>query len=168
MGSADHTESTRFQDPRKPLWSFAREILVRCPRCDGRASVHPESLPEDGLPPYWAPRRLACPSCSFVDRWTMPWSDDHRYRIPPHFSGPDDPYFGISLWLATDCRGHILWAYNVEHLDLLEAYVSAGLRQRGSFPGGMTLVERLPAWIKDSKHRGAVVAGIKRLRAMAA
>ena len=158
----------RSQDPRKPLWSFAREILVHCPRCGERASVRAESPAEGGLPPYWEPRRLACLSCGFVDHWAMLWSVDGRYRIPPHFGGPDDPYFGLPLWLVTDCRGHVLWAYNAQHLDLLEAYVSARLRERAAFPGGMTLVERLPAWIKDSKHRSDVLGGILRLRTMTA
>jgi len=60
-----------------------------------------------------------------------------------------------------------LWAYNLEHLDLLENYVSAQLRERGKIPGSMSLVERLPAWIKDGKHRHDVLNGIGRLRAMA-
>jgi hypothetical protein len=84
------------------------------------------------------------------------------------FGGPDDPYFGTRLWLATDCRGHVLWAYNTEHVDLLEAYVSAQLRERGAIPGSMSLVERLPAWIKDGRHRSEVLSGIRRLRVMAA
>ncbi|MEV6371362.1 hypothetical protein AB0L86_31220 [Micromonospora musae] len=60
----------------------------------------------------------------------------------------------------------MLWAYNAEHLDLLEAYVSARLRERGRDMGGQTLVERLPAWIKDGKHRADVLDGIRRLRAL--
>ena len=31
--------------------------------------------------------------------------------------------------------------------------------------GGMSLVERLPAWIKDAKHRADVLYGMSRLRA---
>ena len=145
MGSNEGTEAARFQDPLKRLLSFSGEILVHCPRCYARALVRLESPPEDPRVHYWAPHRLACLSCGFVDRWTLPRSADDRYWIPPQFSGPNDPYFGAPLWLTTDCRGHVLWAYNVKHLDLLEAYVSAQLRERGSFPGSMSLVERLPA-----------------------
>ncbi|MEU6205330.1 hypothetical protein ABZ814_17315 [Micromonospora musae] len=60
----------------------------------------------------------------------------------------------------------MLWAYNAEHLNLLEAYVSARLRERGRDMRGQTLVERLPAWIKDGKHRADVLAGIGRLRTL--
>jgi len=168
VGSEDNAEAARFRDPLLRLSRFSGEILVHCPRCDARAHVRPESRPEDGQLRQWISRGLTCPSCGFVDRWTMPRSVGGRYGIPPEFAGPDDPYFGIPLWLATDCRGHVLWAYNVEHLDLLESYVSARLRERGSIPGSMSLVERLPAWIKDGKHRRDVLGGIRRLRAMAA
>jgi hypothetical protein len=168
MGSEGDASSPRFRDPLLRLPSFSGEILVRCPRCDARAAIRPEVRPEaENRAQPWGPRRLTCPSCGLADRWTMPRSADDRYGIPPEFGGPDDPYFGIPLWLATVCGGHVLWAYNVEHLDLLESYVSARLRERGSVPGSMSLVERLPAWIKDGRHRRQVLSGIRRLRAMA-
>lgn len=170
MRSEDGTQDARFRNPRGlRLWSFAGEILVRCPRCDARASIRPEPQPEDAkLFRPWTPRRLACLSCGFTDHWTMPRSADDLYGIPPEFTGPDDPYFHLPLWLSTECRGHILWAYNTQHLDLLEAYVSARLRERSHIPDGMSLVEQLPAWIKDGRHRSEIMNGIRRLRATAA
>ena len=168
MGSAGDADTARFRDPLLRLPCFSGEILVRCPRCDARASIRPEPRPETCSHPHpFTPRRLTCPSCGLADRWTMPRSADGRHGEQPEFGGPDDPYFGIPLWLATDCRGHVLWAYNAEHLDLLERYVSARLRERGSIPGSMSLVERLPAWIKDSSHRRDVLSGIRRLRVLA-
>ncbi|MEU5827608.1 hypothetical protein [Micromonospora tulbaghiae] len=62
----------------------------------------------------------------------------------------------------------MLWAYNVEHLDLLEAYVSAQLRERGQHMGSQTLVERLPAWVKEGRHRAEVLGAIGQLRAVLA
>ena len=96
----------------------------------------------------------------------MPWSADGRYRIVPEFGGPDDPFFGLPLWLRVDCCGHVLWAYNRDHLDLIEAYVSARLRKRGMPPHGMSMVEQLPAWMKDAKHRDDILSGIRKLRDM--
>lgn len=170
MGSLDRTGATRFRDPFTYLGQLSGEILVHCPRCDGQASIRPEPEPEPGPPPVrgYAPRRLACVSCGFVDRWALPFPADSRHGLPLQFNRPKDPYFGIPLWLATDCLGHVLWAYNVEHLDLLEAYVSARLRERSTLTGPMSLVEQLPAWIKDGKHRSDVLSGIRRLRTMAA
>jgi hypothetical protein len=63
--------------------------------------------------------------------------------------GSGDAYFGLPLWLTTECRGRVL-------------------RERGSLLGSMSMAGRLPAWIKDAKHRDDVVSAIHRLRVMAA
>lgn len=49
------------------------------------------------------------------------------------------------------------------HLDFLERYVAAGLREQE--PGNASLASRLPAWIKSRKNRAAVLRGLHRLRA---
>jgi hypothetical protein len=61
------------------------------------------------------------------------------------------------------CGGRTLWALNEAHLTLLEDYVAARLRERGQAEG-MTLVARLPAWLKSAKNRGEVLRVITRLR----
>ena len=82
------------------------------------------------------------------------------------FGGPVDPYFRRPVWLQASCCGHVLWAYNVRHLDLLEAYVAAKLRERGDVAAGApaSLVERLPRWLKAAKNRAEVLRTIRRLR----
>jgi hypothetical protein len=77
-----------------------------------------------------------------------------------------DPYFQRPVWLQANCCGNVLWAYNVRHLDLLEAYVQARLRERGELvPWAPTsLVERLPTWLKAAKNRTEILRAIKRLR----
>jgi hypothetical protein len=81
------------------------------------------------------------------------------------WGGPVDPFFRLPLWLKADCcGGHTLWAFNERHLDLLEGYVAAKLRERGLGPGGMTVVARLPTWLKSAKHRGEILRVIGRLR----
>jgi hypothetical protein len=80
---------------------------------------------------------------------------------------PETPRFrGLELWLRTPCEGRVLWAYDAAHLDFLERYVAAGLREQE--PGNTSLASRLPAWIKSRKNRAAVGRGLKRLRAMLA
>ncbi|WP_143591455.1 hypothetical protein [Thermoactinospora rubra] len=67
---------------------------------------------------------------------------------------------GLELWLQTLCLGHVLWAYDADHPDFLEGYVRASIRERE--PNRNTsLAGRLPAWVKDAKHRKC---GIARLR----
>jgi hypothetical protein len=80
------------------------------------------------------------------------------------WGGPVDPFFGLPLWLPAECCGHLLWAFNPAHLDLLEGYVAVRLRERGRAPGTMSLLERLPAWLKSAKHRDEILREIGRLR----
>lgn len=60
----------------------------------------------------------------------------------------------------------MLWAYNVRHLDLLERYVAAKLRERGDLVAGAptSLVERLPTWLTTAEHRPEILRTIGRLR----
>ncbi|WP_410580731.1 hypothetical protein [Amycolatopsis sp. lyj-108] len=48
--------------------------------------------------------------------------------------------------------------------DILERYVSARHRERGKFPA-LTMLARLPAWLKSAKHRTEILRIIGRLRA---
>jgi hypothetical protein len=84
--------------------------------------------------------------------------------VVPTFGGPEDPYFGLPLWLRRACCGRVLWAYNVPHLELLEGYVAATQRERPRPAGSQTLLERLPAWMKAAGNRAEVLAAIRALR----
>lgn len=164
MQPAQDLDAERFRDRLERLWRFAGEILVRCPGCDSRASVVPDPPSAVDQDHCWLHRRLVCHACGHTDTWEAPRIPGSTGRRLPDFSGPDDPYFGRPLWLSVDCCGRVLWAYNAEHLDLLEGYVSARLRERGPLMGSMSMVERLPKWIKEAKHRAEVLRAIRRLR----
>ena len=72
-------------------------------------------------------------------------------------------YGGLDLWLRTEVAGHVLWAFDSDHIDRLEQYVAATLRERT--PNWNTsFASRLPAWAKDRKHREVVLAACERLR----
>jgi hypothetical protein len=61
-----------------------------------------------------------------------------------------------------------LWAYNLQHLDLIRRFVAADLRERAPwYDHGqkMTLVARLPAWMKSAKNRDELLRAVDRLRA---
>jgi hypothetical protein len=73
-----------------------------------------------------------------------------------------EPRTGLPLWLRAEFRGRLLWALNEPHLDFLERYVAAGVREQS--PGNSTLASRLPAWIKSAKHRPALVKTLRRMR----
>lgn len=61
----------------------------------------------------------------------------------------------------------MLWAFDVEHVDRIEQYVGARLRERTPNWNG-SLASRLPKWVKDRKNRDAVLAACARLRELAA
>jgi hypothetical protein len=72
------------------------------------------------------------------------------------------------LWLQTETRHGAVWAYNLEHLNLLGRFVAASLRERDPwYEHGrkMTCVARLPAWIKSAKNRTEVLRAVDRIRA---
>jgi len=155
------TARMRFADPGVSLYALAENaIQVVCPTCQDRAEVVPWL---DGQPrgPYsirW-PRRLACRACGHVRDW--PGEAKHATSC---WGGPVDPYFRQPLWLRADCCGNqTLWAFNERHLDILEGYVGARLRERGERPG-MTMLARLPGWMKAAKHRTEILRAISRLR----
>ncbi|MFI6507876.1 hypothetical protein ACIBCT_09745 [Streptosporangium sp. NPDC050855] len=57
----------------------------------------------------------------------------------------------------------MLWAYDAEHLDFLERYVRAFIREREPNRNG-SLASRLPAWLKDAKNRDLVLTRCATLR----
>ena len=155
----------RYLDRGRPLAMFSDLIHVVCPGCGERAVV----VPRPGLPSlkYYSelrfrPRRLACAACGLTRDWTARRRANALVGV--WLSGPDEPFFGLPLWLQAPCRGEVLWAYNERHLDMLEAYVTAGLRERTPWPSSQGMLDRLPAWIKASGNRADVLRAIRRLR----
>ena len=150
----------RFRDPLVWVERFTDEVLVRCPGC-GECAVVFGHL---GTPEYQASRggrclvarqRLRCLTCSlFKDGFPSE-------RV---IGEPVDPYFRLPLWLQANCCGKLLWAYNAEHLDLLESYVGARLRERRATPGSMSMLARLPAWLKSAKNRDTILRATWQLR----
>lgn len=168
MDSEPRTDLARHYDSGGWLARFAGRMLVVCPRCEGRALV----IPRPGLshPRYFSellfqPRRLACGGCGAVAEWKP--EVQGAGLVGAVLSGSEDPFFQRPLWLQTRCAGHILWAYNEEHVDELSAYVGARLRERGGARPTMSMFARLPAWMKVSDNRAEVLAGLETLRALA-
>jgi hypothetical protein len=81
--------------------------------------------------------------------------------------GPVDWYFHLPLWLQTPCCGETLWAYNARHLDFLEDFVRAALRERTRGEHGwrnQALRTRLPKWMLAAKNRPDVLRCLGHLR----
>ncbi|MFE6332158.1 hypothetical protein ACFVP3_04100 [Streptomyces sp. NPDC057806] len=81
--------------------------------------------------------------------------------------GPVTPSTWPRLWLRAETRHGELWAYSLEHLDLIRRFVAADLRERAPwYEHGrkMTVVARLPTWVKSAKNRAEVLRVIDRMR----
>jgi hypothetical protein len=153
----------RFRDDRSTSWSFVNEVNVACPRCSNMALV--VRPPGDTTPDYRAfgPRRLVCSSCGYTR--------DHpglRVVFSPGSRSPvADPFFGAPLWLQLPTRHGVLWAYNLQHLAFIERFVAAHIRERASFYDTgrkMTMIAKLPAWLKHRGNREENLRNIARLR----
>ncbi|MFJ6895037.1 hypothetical protein [Streptomyces hokutonensis] len=142
----------RFHDQRATLADFASSTLVRCPRCERIAHFERRPCtPPDAEGKRYPHTRLVCRSCGQC-----------RINTGPSY-GP-----WPTLWLRTGTRHGELWAYNLQHLDLIRRFVAADLRERAPwYDTGqkMTLVARLPAWMKSAKNRHEVLRAVDRLRA---
>ncbi|WP_461076676.1 hypothetical protein [Streptomyces deserti] len=155
----------RFRDPRGCAYEFSYSSLVRCPRCAAIAHVERRHAPgREAGSPSRDTKRVVCRGCG-LSRSTAgpapaPWGRSAGLAT--------DPYFRLPLWLQTETRHGRIWAYNLAHLDLIRRFVAADLRERAPwYDTGqkMTLVARLPAWIKSAKNRGEVLRAIDRVRA---
>lgn len=147
----------RYRDEGASIYAFADEFLVRCPRCEGRARVAGRQEDDDAA--WWLRRRrLTCTACGHAADW--PGGSIAVGEVC-------DWFFRLPLWLQTPCCGETLWAYNRAHLDELERYVRADLRER--LPDrNASLASRLPTWMTSAKNRDEVLRGLARLRALLA
>lgn len=152
---AEVTRNERFKDNGELIYEFGDEFLVVCPYCKGKARVFRVETGSDKLSARLiAPRKLVCFECLHRDE-----SGGGMRSV----GGSVDWYFGLDLWLKTSCCGEMLWVYNRKHLDFLENYVSAKLRERMPHRN-KSLASRLPKWIKSAKNRDQVLKAIAKLK----
>lgn len=82
---------------------------------------------------------VECPACQRCARATAPLYDRSKRKYLLHVSclhcaaqndlvTDYDFWASAPLWLNVPCCGEVLWALNARHLDALEGFVAAGLR----------------------------------------
>ena len=76
-----------------------------------------------------------------------------------------DPFFGLPLWLQATVRGNLLWLWNEAHLDEVDRFVGAQLRERSPNAGNASMASRLPEWMKRAHAREPVLKALAKLRA---
>src|SRR6266540_1064052 len=150
----------RFPDNRETMYHFLDEILVICPHCRKCARNHRLEPDNHNL---FAPRRLVCTHCGLTKTWAE-LSIASLWRNDP----PLDNYFQVPLWLSIPCANNILWAYDQRHLEVIESFVTATLRERTHDPkygwANTSLVSSLPKWIGLAKNRASILKAIAHLK----
>lgn len=162
----------RFQEATTTAADFAGEFLVVCPRCARCALVRDRG-------PAAGERRVAlsCAACGHSDVWAQEGpaaavTSGNPARFEKGIIGVGaavDWYFHLPLWLQMPCCGETLWAWNRAHLEFMQRFVGASLRERQQDPehgwSNRSLASRLPKWISKAKNRAAVQAGLATLTA---
>lgn len=161
----------RFEDPLRTIESFGAHFLVTCPGCAQCAHVYRSTVDDADV-------RFVCPSCGRNKQWQgnrsiiyYRWGRDTPPAGVLCIGAPLDWFFHYPVWLSTPCCGETCWAYNEDHLDFLESYVSASLRERAG-AGRMaaarirnsSLASRLPSWLRATTNRERILAAITKLR----
>lgn len=149
------SNTDRFSDNGELIYEFGEEFLVVCPKCNWLAKVCPPETNSEKLNTrLFAPRKVVCLNCTFRDTWAK-----REISVGGNF----DWYFRLPLWLQISCCGENLWAYNYKHLEFIENYVSAKLRERKPFVN-KSLASRLPKWIKSAKNRKEILKAVAKLK----
>jgi endogenous inhibitor of DNA gyrase (YacG/DUF329 family) len=164
----------RFKDENKYLGHFGDKIEVKCPKCDSKAIVK-RSFESERY--YDDKRSLECSTCYFSQKEVVikllnekpekikikcPICSQTKEFLPKIIKVPQsfktnsnletEEWFGTELWYQVQFDKAIFWALNLEHINYLERYIRANLRERSTLYSS-TLVARLPKFVKEAKNR---------------
>ncbi len=114
----------------------------------------------DGFKNIPAYINVPCSKCQKMNKIAENWE---KYYQKYNEEGILDPAFGLTLWYRETVKGNILWAFNLRHLEEINNYVVADLRERTTDKYKMTMVEKLPDFVKLAKNRDEVQKAIERM-----
>lgn len=138
----------RFQDENRLLSDFFQEVDIVCPTCAKKATVK--------VNPEAKTARLFCLYCGYNKETTTAIKYGTINTAANH-------YFQAELWLQTPFKKDIFWAYNDKHLEYLERYISATIREHKDRTG-FTLLEKLPKFYHEAKNREGLLKIIAKLK----
>lgn len=124
-----------------------------CPKCHQQAIARLNDEAKEA--------RLQCVHCGYSKSASkcVEYAEGKfaELKQAPHF------YFDVDLWFSHSVKGDKFWAYNLAHLQYLEDYISAKLREHRDRTH-FTLLEKLPKFYHDAKNREALLKIIKKLK----
>lgn len=142
----------RFQDENKTLSDFQKEVLVICPVCKQKAVAKADYEIKSA--------RLLCNNCGYNKDITTKSS---MFGVMGNWVVAAHLYFDADLWLKAPFKDDFFFAYNNQHLDYLEKYISAGLREHKDRTH-FTLLEKLPKFYHEAKNRESLLKLIHKLK----
>ena len=151
-----HSDVIEVRFKRRPLGGPSRNRKIACVACGGTLSNAPW---KGTLVAGQVHKIIRCRGCGRVSNYSF-------NSIPPDIRDGVDPSFGLPLYLSTSVGKHVLWALNPDHVAYLTDYLESDLRKRSLHPHYMTMMARLPHWMKAAKSRAAIMAALKRLEKM--
>jgi hypothetical protein len=142
-------QEKRFQDENFRLTDFYHNVLVVCPSCKNQADANVDFELQKA--------KLLCKSCFYSKSTAILFGPKAQLHMAAH------GYFHAELWLQAPFKNEIFWAYNQAHLQYLEQYIGATLREHKDRTH-FTLLEKLPKFYHEAKNRSALLKLIKKLK----
>lgn len=144
--------NNRFQDEKKILSDFFKEVWVKCPRCEKKAITKVDHEKQQA--------QLFCEHCGTHQQRST--SINFKGTLG-YWQAEAHSYFDVELWLQAPFKGERFFAYNGEHLAYLERYIAATLREHKDRTG-FTLLKKLPKFYHEAKNREVLLKIIQRLK----
>lgn len=138
----------RFQDENFVPSDFYQEVCVVCPSCSKKAMAKVNFETKTA--------RLLCLHCGCNKETTTSIKYGTINTAANH-------YFHAELWLKAPFKNDVFWSYNDKHLEYLERYISATIREHKDRTG-FTLLEKLPKFYHEAKNRESLLKIIAKLK----
>jgi hypothetical protein len=142
-------QPTRFQDENLTRYDFYKEVWVVCTSCAKKAMATVNFETKTA--------RLLCVHCGYNKETTTALIPKGAVETAANW------YFDVELWLIATFKNDVFWAYNDKHLDYLERYIGATLREHKDRTH-FTLLEKLPKFYHEAKNREGLLKIIEKLK----
>ncbi len=139
----------RFQDEKLIISDFYKEVLIVCPSCAKKATAIVDFDTCEA--------KLFCSHCGCNKKSTTKFSKNGTIETAANL------YFQAELWLSAPFKNDFFYAYNSSHLEYLERYISATLREHKDRTH-FTVLEKLPKFYHEAKNRIALLKIISKLK----
>lgn len=141
--------------PYSDKWAWIASSKPRCSFCGTPLDSGPRPTARENNGKLFV--SVKCPNCEetvdYPALQASPPTGKRTYEI-------------LRRFLETQVAGETLWVNNLAHLEALEDWLGAKVRERGEQPG-LTMMARLPRWMKASTNREKVLRGLAQLREQA-